>query len=193
MNGKILVFGTILLTGWAAMKVCHTGSKLSPESLSTTAQAGKEIFVAKECNQCHYVGDEEVASEAPDLLDPFLANDSLFVRTHLRFVELSKMPAVELTEQEIQAVSRYVAEMHRAKYPTVSREDADVICPVCYAPVSSKVAKQADLEFIYLKDRFYFECEHCLAAFRKAPEAFSELLKQHEAGQTRFMNPVAEK
>ena len=157
---------------------CQKARQREEVALSPLARQGKEVFEAKECGKCHYVGDEVVSNEAPSLLDPFLANDSLFVATHLRFVEQTKMPPVELTPEEIHAVSRYVAELHRAHYRSALNEDADTVCPVCYAPVNSEKARSVDLWFQYLGQTYYFECQKCLATFKEAPTAFVELLRR---------------
>ncbi len=169
---------------WVALSACREQEALHPPRLSPLAQEGKAVFEARRCGKCHYLGDEAVASEAPSLLDPFLANDSLFVETHLRFVQQTKMPPVELTPREIKAVSHYVAELHRARYPSVPPEQADALCPVCYAPVSSRLARKQRLVVRYLDEPFFFECDTCLETFKKAPTAFRELLRQYQAGST---------
>lgn len=120
----------------------------------------------------------ESESEAPVLADPFIANDSLFVQVHLKFVKSSDMPPVELSANEIRLLSRYVAEIHRAKYPSISEQKADVRCPVCYAFVSSQTALENKLYVTYLGDKYYFECPQCVDTFKKAPQAFIELSKQ---------------
>ncbi len=171
----------ILLTLIGSILVgCVQSKQSESENFSELALRGKQIFEAKECGKCHYIGDEKVESEAPDLTDPFIANDSLFVQTHLKFVGLTKMPPIELTSREIDLLSFYVAELHRAKHPTVSEADADARCPVCYAPVSIAQAKANKLTGTFLGQKYYFECEDCLQLFRKYPVAFRELFRQYQ-------------
>ncbi|HEX9653943.1 MAG TPA: c-type cytochrome [bacterium] len=158
----------------------------NPASLELAAQ-GKILYEQYECAKCH-VGDGETAtadiiadSVAPDLTDPFLANDSQFVQVHLRFVDRTAMPPIRLSAKEIRALGHYVAQMHRQKHPSVPEEQADSYCPVCYAPVSSQQATAEKLFVTFRGDKFYFECKDCQTTFRKAPEAFLELLKQYQS------------
>ncbi|MFQ5677427.1 MAG: hypothetical protein ACE5G1_16180 [bacterium] len=87
------------------------------------------------------------------------------------------MPPVELSAREIRLLSYYVAGLHRAKNPTVSKADADATCPVCYSPVSIAQARASKLYAKFLGKRYYFECQDCAATFRKAPEAFLKLME----------------
>lgn len=161
---------------------CGQSQDSRSEPFSQMAIKGKQVFEENECGKCHYVGEREAAAEmaAPDLTHAFLANDSMFVQVHLKFVERSEMPPIALTEEEIHQVSRYIGELHAAKYPTVPLDQADAMCPVCYAPVSTEQAKQSKLEAKFLGNKYYFECEECLQTFRAAPEAYVELLRQYE-------------
>jgi YHS domain-containing protein len=149
----------------------------SGRELSKLAMQGKGIFELHDCSKCHYIGDEDVQGGAPDLASPFLANDSMFVRAHLKSIESSKMPPIELAENEIRALSHFIAELHRAKHPTISEDKADAHCPVCLAPVK---IDESRLSANFLGKKYYFECEQCQEAFQKAPEAFVELLEQHQ-------------
>ncbi len=159
-------------------------NKATPEgNLSEIALRGKAVFEKNDCSSCHHLGTEVVYDEAPDLDDPFLASDSLFIKTHLTFAEESKMPPVKLTRDEIRLVSRYVAEIHAATHGTVGTADADAKCPVCYVPVSSKQSESEQLAASFLGEKYYFECQDCLDTFRKAPEAFLELFDQAAVGQ----------
>lgn len=162
---------------------CGQSKVPQSEPFSQMALRGKQVFEENECGKCHYIGEGEVAAEmeAPDLTHAFLANDSMFVQAHLKFVEKSNMPPISLTEKEIHQVSRYIGELHAAKYPTVSLDKADAMCPVCYAPVSIAQAKQNNLEVNFRDNKYYFECEDCLQTFRAAPEAYIELLRQYES------------
>jgi len=159
---------------------------VNPASLELAAQ-GKQLFEQYQCAKCHSEGGEAATatitadSVAPDLDDPFLANDSQFVKVHLRFVERTAMPPIRLSAKEINALSHYVAKIHREKHPSVPEEQADGYCPVCYAPVSSQQATAEKLFVTFRGDKYYFECKDCLTTFKKAPEAFLELLKQYQS------------
>ncbi|RMF65859.1 MAG: YHS domain-containing protein [Calditrichaeota bacterium] len=148
---------------------------------SALALQGKRVFEEKHCAECHTTGTARADSVAPDLSNPFLANDSMFVQTHLKFVERTKMPPLKLSDKEIRLLSYYVAELHRAQNETVSEAEADARCPVCYAPVKKEKALADDLFVSYLGTHYYFECEQCLETFRQAPEAFIELFRQYES------------
>lgn len=159
---------------------CKKTQQSQGQKFQKLAMQGKEVFELKECNKCHYVGDSDVASPAPDLTDPILANDSLFVQTHLKFVEMTDMPPVELTPREVKLLSYYIAGLHAAKYATVTWDEADTFCPVCYAPVVIKQAKAEGLAAKFLGDMYYFECQDCLNTFKRSPEAFIEMLREYE-------------
>lgn len=174
-------FPVVLLAFLLFMPACHKADQTArQQKFAKLAMQGKEVFEAQECNKCHYVGDAEVASPAPDLTDPLLANDSLFVQAHLKFVEMTDMPPVQLTQEEVKLLSFYIAGLHAAKYPTVRWDKADAFCPVCYAPVLIKQAEEAGLAVKFLGENYYFECQDCVNTFRRSPEAFIELLREYE-------------
>jgi YHS domain-containing protein len=158
----------------------------NPASLELAAQ-GKMLYEQYECAKCHFESGQSATvdiladSIAPDLADPFLANDSNFVQVHLRFVERTAMPPLRLSAHEISALSHYVAQLHREKHPSIPEEQADNYCPVCYAPVSSEEATANNLYSTFRGDTYYFECKDCQATFKKAPEAFLELMKQYQS------------
>ncbi len=176
---KSLIVILLTLIG-SILAGCIQSKQRESENFSELALQGKQIFEAKDCSKCHYIGDEKVESEAPDLTDPFIANDSLFIQTHLKYVQETKMPPLELSSKEIHLLSFYVAELHRAKYPTVNASEADARCAVCFAPVSIAQAKATKLTGTFLGDKYYFECEDCLQLFRKYPVAFRELFRQYQ-------------
>lgn len=150
--------------------------------LSEKALQGKAIFEEKNCGRCHALeAGGATQTRAPDLTDPFLANDSLFVQAHLKFVEESTMPAIALSEKEIRLVSYFIAELHAATHRSASPALADTVCAVCYAPVAMEQAERDGLAFTYLQHRYYFECDRCKALFIEAPEAYRRLLLEHTA------------
>lgn len=183
MDSLKLSAAVVLGLAVVAIMAC-SGADTSPtQQFSKIAVKGKQVFDARQCNQCHYVGDEEVQANAPDLTDPFLANDSSFVEAHLKFVEESKMPPVDLTEEEMRQVSYYIAELHAAKNSTITEGEADARCAVCYAPVSKDQAHEEKLVADFRDTKYYFECHDCLNAFKRAPEAFIELMNQYPPKQ----------
>ncbi|NIR47369.1 hypothetical protein GWO43_02695 [candidate division KSB1 bacterium] len=181
MSGKKLLIGALIVS-LAGLVSCtkSTDSEIDMASLSEAAMQGKEVFERHECIKCHAMGEARSDTSAPDLSDPFLANDSMFVEVHLKFAENTKMPPIELTDEEVRLLSHYVAQLHRAKHPSVSPEEADAFCPVCFAPVSTEQAEKDRLYVTFLDEKYYFECEECEKAFRKAPEAFRELMKMRQ-------------
>ncbi len=180
MRNKLLLTAVVLCLVAAVLSCgpANTDEQEKSRHSQLVAQ-GKDVFVKHQCDRCHYIGDEEVESEAPDLTDPLLANDSLFIIAHLKFVEASQMPPLQLTEQENHQLSYFISHLHAAKQPPLEVE-ADNICSVCYAPVSMQKAKQRDLFVKFVGRSFYFECEACKTTFKKAPEAFIEMLRRYE-------------
>lgn len=179
MKSLKLLAAAVLGLSVVAMWACSGSDSSTPQQFSKIALKGKDVFETHRCNECHYVGDEEVLAEAPDLTDPFLANDSSFVLAHLKFVEESKMPPIDVTQEEMRQVSYYIAELHAAKHSATSEAEADARCPVCYVPVSKAQAEEENLVANFRDTKYYFECRDCLNAFESAPEAFIELLNQY--------------
>ena len=177
---RTYLLAALLLAGQVLSGCNHTKEELAVNQFSKLALQGKKVFDRHECSACHYIGNEDVESRAPDLTSPFLANDPMFVQTHLRFVELSRMPPVQLTDKEARLISYFIADLHAARQPVLNGAHADAMCPVCYASLSMKQAKANELFARFLGTTYYFECEECLNAFKKAPEAFIELLQQKD-------------
>ncbi|MFQ5823005.1 MAG: hypothetical protein ACE5JB_03020 [bacterium] len=171
----------ILLSIFAVLLIgCSRATNEEPSNFSAIALQGKKVFETKNCGECHSVGEPREDNKAPNLSSPIIANDSMFVQAHLKFVEKSKMPPIQLTEKEILLVSNYIAELHRVNYQSIPEEEADTHCPVCYAPVSKEKAKNENLYFSYLGEKYYFECQDCTEIFEKAPGAFLVLWKNYE-------------
>lgn len=171
----------VAMLGITAMVI--GGCKQSPPQFSALALEGKQVFERHECAKCHSTSEARSDSAAPDLTNPFLANDSQFVQVHLKFVERTAMPPIQLTEKEIRLLSYYVAELHAARQPAIPASEADAICAVCYAPVSTARAREQKLSANFLGQDYYFECQACFDTFKKAPEAFIELMELHENEQ----------
>lgn len=166
---KQTIFLFIMIGIWG----CSESQKTETTQTDLMAEKGKEIFAVKNCGRCHTTGEESVKAEAPDLARAILAKDSSFIQTHLKLVETSKMPPIELTDAEIRALSHFIAGLHAQKYQTVSEEDADARCPVCSAPVSMAQAEAAQLTLTYLNKMNYFDCLDCLDTFKQAPGAYA--------------------
>jgi len=141
------------------------------------ALKGKTIFESQACAKCHYVGDEEANGTAPDLANPLLANDSLFIRTHLTFVEESKMPPIDISQSDIRFLGNYIAELHTSKYAG-KVDNADSKCAVCNLPVNRDIAVNAKFYRFFGDRHYYFECEQCLQTFEKSPEIFTNQAQQ---------------
>lgn len=173
----ILILLIFLLPNTACQKPA-TEKKDVKAVLSENALQGKLIFEKNKCSRCHIKGEDHMQVIegrevlVPDLTNPFIAGDSLFVRAHLRFVEETDMPPIKLTDKEIQLVSTYVAELHASLQPAIPASEADAVCPVCGALVSSRQAKEKDNWFEYLGMTYFFECSACKDVFIRAPEAY---------------------
>jgi YHS domain-containing protein len=102
-----------------------------------------------------------------------LAGNEILVDLHLNNVDISLMPEVELSKEEITALSVYISTLHAAGQKIVSEEEADARCPVCFAPVSIKAAKAASLGYTFSGKEYYFECQDCLELFKQIPEPYS--------------------
>lgn len=157
---------------------CRQTDSSKTENFSRLALKGKDVFERHHCRRCHYLGDEEVAAEGSDLLNPFLAHDTLFVQTHLRTVEMSGMPAIKLSALEIRWLSFYVAELYNSRLPQLAPDEIDTYDPVCYAPVSIAKATKQKLYLSFRGEHYYFATGATLEAFRKAPEACAVLFEQ---------------
>jgi len=175
MNMKRVLCATV-----AVLLATACSSQETPEysNLSRLAKQGEKIFRKHKCQSCHATGVKVGDVVAPDLSRPFLANDSLFVQTHLRFVSESSMPDPHLTDREIRFISYYIAELHNAKLPKIPEEEIDTFDPVCYAPVSIDNATISRLHVDYLGKTYYFATEECMEAFMQAPEAFALLYEK---------------
>jgi len=131
---------------------------------------GKKVFAQKECGKCHggaglpsQGAAQQPEMKAPDLTSVFLAIDTVFIKAHLRFIELSQMPSIDLTQQEIDALAKYVASLHAKAKTDPNLQNPDGACPVCGAPLKMAGALQAE----YQGKSFYFECDDCKRLFER--------------------------
>jgi YHS domain-containing protein len=134
---------------------------------------GEQVFREKECGKCHATTGMETDTvkvegldvDPPDLSSVFLAMDTLFVKKHLQFTELSAMPSIAMTPHEINALTQYVASLHALANADPDLTEADGKCPVCGAPVHTSKA----LTITYEGKTFYLECPDCKIVFERDP------------------------
>jgi mono/diheme cytochrome c family protein len=157
----------------------ESGVEINTQNLSEMALKGKTLFEAKNCDACHKMSMSRDRS-IPDLSHPLLANDSSMVETHLKFVESSEMPPIELNDDEIRALSAYISELHAATQKPIPADQIDSSCPVCNAPVSTALAEKEGLTATLFEETYYFECIECRGAFRYVPEAFGAPMTKME-------------
>lgn len=176
---KTLLCATLLLL-LVACQPAKDSLPINTSLLSDEAQEGAKIFREKECTKCHTLGKSVITVVrqskeviVPDLTNPFIATDSSYVQTHLKFVEKTDMPPVPMNSEEIRLVSLFVAELHAATHGKLRPGEGDARCPVCNAGVLSTQAKEQGLWFQYLGSTFYFECEACKKLFAEQPQAFT--------------------
>ncbi len=155
---------------------CRKGP--SPESAAPQQEItlGEKIFVEKECGKCHTAGDQSVEKEmkAPDLASVFLAVDTVFVKAHLKFIELSQMPPIDLTPAEIDALTRYVVSLHAKANTVPDLKNPDGKCFVCGAPLKIESAKAAQLHVSQGDKVYYFECSDCKRMFEMNPDWYAQ-------------------
>lgn len=164
------------LLGWlncAALLLCACGEK--PQSVSGRLQEqialGEKIFAEKECGKCHgsAAALAPLEKKAPDLTSVFLAMDTLFVKTHLQFTELTQMPPIELSRQEISALTQHVGALHGKANTNPNLNEPDGFCPICGAPVKFADAEANHLKATFQNQDYYFECPDCKVVFDRDP------------------------
>ena len=177
---RLILFAAILFFS-AGCEIASEDLPIDVSTLSETALKGKKIFDDKKCKKCHTLGKSmmTVVKQGkeviiPDLTNPFIATDSSYVKTHLQYVEETDMPSIRLNNKEIDLVSHFVAELHKATHGQEFIKGAEKTCPVCEANVSSTTTKEAGLWFSYLDETYYFECDECKRLFSEQPEVFRE-------------------
>ena len=149
--------------------VCQNQPAPSPSALQKEIALGEKIFTEKQCGKCHTNGISTVAAEmkAPDLTSAFLANDTIFVKAHLRFIELSRMPPLDLTAPEIEALAKYVAHLHAKTKTDPQLKNPDGACPVCGAPLKLARAQAEALQTTLADQTYSFDCADCKHLFER--------------------------
>jgi len=170
---KNLVFVSILFL----VAAC---SQTKENHFRKLALQGKQVFEDHNCGSCHNITGSQSDSLAPDLTNPIIANDSLLVQTHLKFIKESDMPAQSLTPKEIRLVSYYIAGLYNSTLPPIPKNEIDAYDAVCFAPVSKEKAKSANLYVRYLGTEYYFASQRTMDTFKDAPEAYAMLYKKYQ-------------
>lgn len=153
----------------AAMYGCNRELAPIPADLQRQIAMGESVFHRNDCGKCHRVSGYGNGEQAPDLSSVFLAMDTVFIKAHLQFTEMSSMPPIPLKPHEISAVTQYIASLH-AQRNTPAQRNPDTRCPVCGAPVETAQAVAHSLEASYKGNFFYFECPDCKAIFLRDPD-----------------------
>lgn len=150
---------------------CNEANQSASKDFQQMARTGKQIFRQHKCSQCH--NDSTSQNQfVPDLKRPFLAGNDVLVDLHLNNSDISLMPDIELTQEEITALSYYVSTLHASGQKTVSEDEADARCPVCFAPVLKAAAIADSLVYTFAGKEYYFECRDCLELFKQIPEPY---------------------
>ena len=147
-----------------------------PSDLKKQIVLGEKLFAEKKCGECHSTTGEFANTEKQgrDLASVFLAMDTLFVKSHLQFAELTAMPPIAMTPHEISAITQYVGVLHAQANMDKSLKDHDGICPVCGAPLMISEAMANHLKVAYQGTDYYFECPDCKVVFQRDPAWHSQ-------------------
>lgn len=132
---------------------------------------GEQLFQEKECGKCHFdeTGQAMAEKPAPDLTSVFLAMDTAFVKTHLQFTELTDMPKIDLSPDEIMSLTQYVGALHSKAHANADLDHPDAICPICGADVQKSDAEANLLKVSFEGKDYYFECPDCKIVFERDP------------------------
>ncbi len=134
----------------------------------TSIERGEKIFVEKKCGGCHFPKAGQPMT-APDLTTVYTAFDTTFIKVHLRFVQETSMPPIDLSARQTEDVAQYVSHLHAEKYQKVKDNQADGKCPVCGAFLKISDVTAENLMTRYNDRLYYFECKSCKDAFDKNP------------------------
>ncbi|MGH7596669.1 MAG: c-type cytochrome [bacterium] len=156
---------SVAILGFTCQKKSASVSSARQEEITL----GEKIFAEKECGKCHTTAASTTKPEmqAPDLTSAFLANDTTFVKAHLKFIELSNMPPLDLTQNEIKALAKYVAHLHAKTNTDPNLKNPDGVCPVCGALLKISKAQADDLQATHEGEIFYFDCADCERLFER--------------------------
>jgi mono/diheme cytochrome c family protein/YHS domain-containing protein len=153
----------------AAAWGCQKKVEPIPADLQRQITAGESVFYRKDCGKCHQVNGYGNEHKGADLTSVFLAMDTVFVKAHLQFTEVSAMPPIPLTPYEISAVTQYIASLHARMNTPANLRNPDARCPVCGAEVESARAVANSLQATHQGKFYHFECPDCKAIFLRDP------------------------
>ena len=160
-------------TIWAVAVSCQSTAELSDNTQMQIA-FGEKVFQEKQCGKCHQIGNNGHAEQVPNLSSVFLAMDTLFVKAHLQFTEVSAMAPIAMTPHEISAVTQYIASLHAKANTPPDLQNPDGRCPICGAPLKKSEAAANHLESTYNDKLYYFECPDCKVVFQRDPAWHSQ-------------------
>lgn len=151
-----------------------------PEDLQKQIALGGSLFYKKDCVKCHGVEGHGVEAQATDsttaprLTSVYLVADTLIIKYQVSHLRGSKMPKIDLTPQEISAVTQYVASLHAKANTPANQTEFDARCPVCGATLQKAAAAKNSLETSHNGKFFYFECPDCKRFFLSDPDWYSK-------------------
>jgi YHS domain-containing protein/mono/diheme cytochrome c family protein len=178
VQGGRMLSNSIKILSLAAALVIGVSCKetISPVSgdLQKQIAFGEQVFQAKRCGDCHQTGEMEDEEKAPNLSSVFLAMDTLYVKAHLQFAEVSAMAPIPLTPHEIGTVTQYIASLHAKANTPANLKNADGRCPVCGAPLLTAESIANHLQSSYKNTTYYFECPDCKIVFERDPAWHSQ-------------------
>jgi len=176
MNKRFCVLLAGSIGVCSMLNACGQKDVRIPADLRKNIALGEKIFAEKQCGKCHSTtgdfGRQE--QQGPDLSSVFRAMDSLFIKSHLQFTELSAMPPINLTPHEISALTQYIAALHGKTHMDPNLKDPDAICPVSGAPLKKSVAEANHLKVTYKGVDYYFVSPDAKIVFERDPEWHSK-------------------
>ena len=173
MRKQNLVLAVMLMSSAVLSMGCSETPQRQAADRQQQIALGEKVFQEKKCGKCHSITGLEVETakveglevRPPDLSSVFLAIDTLFIKRHLQFTELTAMPPITMTRPEINAMAQYVASLHAKANADPNLSDADGSCPVCGARLQTSEAAVA----VYEGKEYYFECPDCKVVFERDP------------------------
>jgi mono/diheme cytochrome c family protein/YHS domain-containing protein len=165
-SAGLMGMALVLAMSWG----CKKRIEPIPVDLQRQIAAGESVFYRHDCGKCHQVDGYSNEHKGPDLTSVFLAMDTVFIKAHLQFTEISAMPQIPLTPHQISAVTQYIASLHAQKNTPANLLNPDTRCPVCGAEVESAGARTNSLEVSHKGKFYHFECPDCKAIFLRDPD-----------------------
>jgi cytochrome c553 len=161
----------VLVSGLACEKKT---TMLLPEELQKQIALGENLFYKKDCVKCHGVEGKAEDIKAPKLSALYLAEDTMLVKYQLSHMRATTMPSIELTREEISALTQYVATLHAKANTPSNLANFDARCPVCGGLLQKAAAIKSSLEVNHNGKFYYFECPDCKQMFLTDPAWYSK-------------------